>query len=61
MSVNISSSWLTDAAMGDSDDEFERRRDKFRGERSEYPGGGPPPRDGRRMDARRGRDDYQDR
>ena len=47
-------------AMGESEDEYERRRDKFRGERSEYPAGGQPARD-RRQDTRRGREDWQDR
>ncbi|XP_045110234.1 serrate RNA effector molecule homolog isoform X2 [Portunus trituberculatus] len=50
--------------MGDSDDEFERRRrDKFRGERSDYSGGGGGGggRD-RRDDGRRsGRDEWGDR
>ncbi|KAB7497435.1 Serrate RNA effector molecule-like protein [Armadillidium nasatum] len=46
--------------MGDSDDEFERRRrDKFRGERSDYGVGGAGGRD-RRDDSRR-RDDWGDR
>ncbi|KAK8373275.1 hypothetical protein O3P69_020337 [Scylla paramamosain] len=45
--------------MGDSDDEFERRRrDKFRGERSDYSGGG---RDRREDGRRSGRDDWGDR
>ena len=48
--------------MADSDDEYDRkRRDKFRGERSEYreSGGGrrPPPSD----DMRSRRDDWGDR
>lgn len=47
--------------MGDSDDEFERRRrDKFRGERSDYGvGGGAGGRD--RRDDNRRRDDWGDR
>lgn len=45
--------------MGDSEDEYERRRDKFRGERSEYPAGGQPGGRDRRMDSRRGgREDW---
>ncbi|ROT84562.1 arsenite-resistance protein 2-like protein [Penaeus vannamei] len=46
--------------MADSDDEYERRRrDKFRGERSEYTSSSST-RD-RRDDSRRGRDDWADR
>jgi len=47
--------------MGDSDDDYDRkRRDKFRGERNEYRGGGGP--DGPRRpppdDMRSRRDDW---
>ena len=45
-----------------SDDEFEHRRDKFRGERPEYPVGGPPMRDARRVEGgRRPREDWSER
>lgn len=51
---------FAEETMADSDDEYERRRrDKFRGERSEYTSSSST-RD-RRDDSRRGRDDWADR
>uniref|UniRef100_A0A182PVD8 Uncharacterized protein n=1 Tax=Anopheles epiroticus TaxID=199890 RepID=A0A182PVD8_9DIPT len=48
--------------MGDSDDEYDRkRRDKFRGERSAGGGGDSYGRGADRPDRSRGRDDWPDR